>query len=71
VEAVNYLEQIPLAKDRKAASDLYAQAIRSEFSAHYDWAAINRAIVRRWSRSGLIWIKNRAWKIAQGKAVKP
>jgi len=27
-----------------------------------DWLAVNTAIIQRWSRSGLHWIKARAWK---------
>lgn len=27
-----------------------------------DWPCINRAILERWSMSGLEWIKRRAWK---------
>ena len=30
-----------------------------------DWAVVNRAIINRWSRSTLEWIKNLAWS---GKA---
>lgn len=32
-----------------------------------DWQIINKAIVRRWSMSGLERIKKRAWGIASGK----
>lgn len=41
----------------------YAMAIRS--SAPTDWPAVNKAIIARWSVSGLKWIKERAWS---GKA---
>lgn len=27
-----------------------------------DWPKINRAIIERWSLSGLTWIKTEAWK---------
>lgn len=29
-----------------------------------DWRAINAAIIERWSKAGLIYIKERAWKLA-------
>jgi hypothetical protein len=32
-----------------------------------DWGTINRAILARWSMSGLEWIKKRAIDIASGK----
>lgn len=28
------------------------------------WAEINAAILKRWSPAGLVWIKERAWKIS-------
>lgn len=28
-----------------------------------EWAAVNLAIKERWSKSGLIYIKERAWKL--------
>lgn len=30
-----------------------------------DWPTVNRAIVERWSRSGLEWIKHRAWGLCE------
>jgi hypothetical protein len=35
---------------------------------HVDWAAINAAIMARWSHSGLTYIKNLAWKLRLGVA---
>lgn len=32
-----------------------------------DWAAINRAIIARWSNSALNYIKAKAWKMAKAK----
>jgi hypothetical protein len=28
-----------------------------------EWAVVNRAIMERWSKAGLIYIKERAWKL--------
>lgn len=28
-----------------------------------EWAAVNRAIMERWSKAGLIYIKELAWKL--------
>lgn len=34
----------------------------------FDYALVNRAIMDRWSLSALKYIKERAWKIAEGMA---
>lgn len=44
----------------------YALAIRS--SEPWDAGVVNDAIIERWSRSGLKWIKTRAWHLVDGKA---
>ena len=31
-------------------------------TAHTDWSAVNRAIIARWSRSALEYIKGKAWR---------
>lgn len=53
----------------KMMASLYADCIRAEAIAmkngredRCDWLAINTAILSRWSRSGLVWIKRQAWK---------
>ena len=43
----------------------YALAIRSE--ENVDYAKVNKAIMHRWSRAGLNYIKHRAWGILEGK----
>lgn len=35
---------------------------------HRDWAPINGAILKRWSKSGLLWIKREAWKRVNSEA---
>jgi hypothetical protein len=40
--------------------DLYHQALIS--NEDVSWSKINDAIMSRWSKAGLMWIKNRAWK---------
>ena len=47
------------AMKRRDVAQTYALALRS--SELTDWAAVNRAIFGRWSRSGLEWIKAQAW----------
>lgn len=37
----------------------YALALRSSYET--DWARVNAAIIERWSKSGLLRIKNMAW----------
>lgn len=44
----------------------YALAIAS--SNDTNWARVNRAIMARWSVSGLKYIKRRAWKMIKVKA---
>ena len=44
---------------RNVVAKAYALALRS--SVETDWAAVNSAIIHRWSRSALEWIKDRAW----------
>jgi hypothetical protein len=33
-----------------------------------DWSVVNKAIIERWSLSALTYIKERAWKCAEGRA---
>jgi hypothetical protein len=44
----------------------YAFCIRQ--AGEIDFAAINRAIVDRWSLSALEYVKTRAWRLVEGKA---
>ena len=48
---------------RRNVAKTYALALKS--SEPTDWSAVNAAIIQRWSRSGLEWIKRMAWS---GKA---
>lgn len=43
---------------RKDVAMTYAFCLKS--SEQIDWVRINKAIVERWSTSGLIWIKTKA-----------
>lgn len=45
----------------------YAFAIRQWDAMDKRYATINHAIMERWSLAGLKYIKERAWRIAQGK----
>jgi hypothetical protein len=44
---------------RKDVARTYAILIQK---GHEDWAPINEAIMQRWSKSALLWIKTEAWK---------
>ena len=44
---------------RRSVAMTYALAIRS--SEKTDFRAVNKAIIERWSVSGLDWIKKQAW----------
>jgi len=41
----------------------YAMALGSD--EQIDWARVNHAIIDRWSTSALVYIKERAWKLAR------
>lgn len=43
----------------------YAFAIRQR--AEIDWPAVNRAIIDRWSLNALMYVKDRAWKLVEGR----
>lgn len=51
-------------KTRAQAAAVYAQIIAvGQYQQHVDVAALNAALERRWSRSGLVHIKQLAWKL--------
>lgn len=43
----------------------YAFGLRG--SEDVDWKRVNAAILERWSMAGLVYIKERAWKLYEGK----
>lgn len=53
---------------RNNIAKTYALTLKS--SVPVDWRKVNQTIVDRWSRSGLEYIKKKAWKIIEGKEVK-
>lgn len=53
------LNEISNGAPRRAVAQTYRLAIQS--SEATDWAAVNAAIIERWSVSGLTWIKQQAW----------
>ncbi len=65
-ETQTLLDVIDVAKGRIDVVPAYRRAIgiigyTPETRAE-DWGVINRAIIDKWSKSGLLWIKERAWK---------
>lgn len=52
---------------RKGVALTYALMLRSSDRVHVNIAKVNAAIIERWSVSGLEYIKNRAWAIAEGR----
>jgi hypothetical protein len=54
---------------RNAIALTYAFGLRNEFSGSevIDWKRVNAAILERWSMAGLTYIKERAWKLYEGK----
>lgn len=51
---------------RNDVAATYAFAIRQRDEV--DFAVVNRAIVDRWSLSALTYIKERAWRLVEGRA---
>jgi hypothetical protein len=51
---------------REQVATVYAELIRQNAAdgTDFPWPEINAAILKRWSPSGLVWIKERAWKIS-------
>lgn len=60
------VREVAACKTRNDAAALYARAMRSWNN--YDsaaWVALNEAIMDKWSRAGLIYVKEKAWKLAE------
>lgn len=55
------------AMTRKEVARTYAILIDK---GHKEFAGINRAILKRWSPSGLQWIKTQAWRILNDSRVE-
>lgn len=55
---------------RRDIAQTYRMAIlaEAENGEPIDWNKVNAAIIARWSRSGLEWIKNQAWS---GRCFEP
>lgn len=53
------LREIEHGATRKSVAMTYRLAMQS--SAPTDWPTVNAAIIKRWSVSGLTWIKQQAW----------
>ena len=61
----DYAAAIDTCASVRAASELYADALRTYGPDGVDWRQVNGAILRKWTPSGLEWIKRRAWRIAR------
>ncbi len=60
------LQQLREAKNRYEAAGAYANGVAAHSRRVYlNWPTINRYIVNRWSKSGLIFIKREAWKLIE------
>ncbi len=53
---------------RKDVAQTYRLILESRDALCVDWPEINKAIIARWSLSGLLWIKRQAWS---GKCFVP
>jgi len=61
-----YDEWLRLFANRNEVADAYAQMLRQNGASWDGYKPVNEAILRRWSPSGLAYIKTRAWKIVTG-----
>ena len=52
---------------RKDVAKTYSYLLQSD-TKDGDIVVVNQAIIKRWSRSGLRWIKEQAWKMARAEA---
>lgn len=56
-------EWIGLHATRNEVAENYAIGLRTHGMSWSHWSDVNAAILRRWTPSGLAYIKERAWKI--------
>lgn len=61
----DYAAAIDRCHGRDEAADLYADGLATYGPDGMDWKQVNGAILRRWTPSGLDWIKKKAWKRAK------
>ena len=54
---------------REDCARWYALALGPNATA--DWPRVNVAIIENWSRTGLAWIKQRAWQLRDLGEVRP
>lgn len=52
------------ANTRDDIAVMYAEYLNRD---HWDWSVINGAIVERWSMSGLRYVKDKAWRLAEAR----
>lgn len=57
-------EWLTLFANRNEVAEEYAVMLQCAAADWIGWPLVNGSIVRRWSASGLEYIKRRAWKIA-------
>lgn len=65
----NLLREIKIKEvKRKDIAQTYRLAMES--SEKINWKEINKAIIKRWSISGLKWIKEQAWSVETNTPVR-
>ena len=57
-------EQVGSVRNQRVMAALYARGLNELPLMAIDWNFVNDAIIRRWSVSGLLRIKNQAWKLS-------
>ena len=57
-------------KQRADVAALYARAIQGKLhrQGESDWGQVNDAIINRWSKAALVWVKREAWKQVEAAA---
>lgn len=58
-------------RTRKEAAEVYARALDCTGRPHaFEWAALNDLVAEKWSKSGLKYVKQEAWKIRDAKIIQ-
>jgi len=64
------LDRLTAARSRAEAASIYAELLLSQrLGLEIDWSTVNLILIEKWSRAGLRYIKDHAYKLAY--PVKP
>ncbi|MBD2700129.1 hypothetical protein IC229_05750 [Spirosoma sp. BT702] len=64
-------ESLMVTMTRDQAAEFYAKFLQAGQAPEFVWQFVNLLIIHKWSEAGLIYIKEKAWKIAQKRPIPP